>query len=806
MGDRTRFRTRRQRSWLAAFTVLITLTALAFAPSAVTANPTAFRVAFNDQLHGGIIFAQNTIVTCNGVRDNGSINEPGCNEAKTGVGPLQNNNLWRLTYIDIDDDPSTFNSSSAPLRLPDGVEVVWAGLYWGANSTGNSGNPSIPTSNISSLLLRTPAGPDYNAVTASESSIFQIRGAYQSAAVVTDLVRAGGAGEYTVANLPAALGSNQWGGWTLAVVFEDLSRPLRDITVFEGLGEIYRNVANFPLSGFRTPVQGPVDATIGIVAYEGDAGASGDYASFNGVRLASAQSPGNNYFNSRIETFGAPVTGATPELGNQFGFDVKVADATGILANGASSATVTVGSTGDQIFLGLVSTRIDLTAPRFPDIVAVQNLSGHDQTETGDLLRYKLLLSNIGDDPADEVVIRNPLPAGTSYVPGSLTIDGVSMTDTDGDDPIEILTINGVTTVVARLGTGASAQSGGRIAIGATSLITFDVTVTGAPGSTITNTAQLDYRAVTLDRAVFTPTNTVVTPVLSLPAPPPPILEPMLSLQKVAPERVPAGTELRYDLILRNTGTAVAAGVVVIDEIPTGLRVLEVSDGCNSEIDQVTCTVGALNVGATWLGSVTVLTDPATPAETRITNEAVATANPGLNGQPRATAQARTTIAGSVELSITLDPILPDPNSTDGELLITVTNNDDQPAHNVEIHVAVPDGIQLSDTEQCLIDEYLAQLSINCLLGTVPASTTLEVLIPMKLTPSHDPTAELNAVVTGSALDRVPGGNVATASIGDRPLVTLPATGFPSSLWWVLSAILFLGGGLLTRRMAIHSR
>jgi hypothetical protein len=134
-------------------------------------------VAFNDQIHGGVIFAQNTILTCDGVRDNGSRDDQGCQDAQAGIGPSQNNNLWRAAYVDVDEDPNTFNSSSAPLMLPENATVVWAALYWGANTTANSGNPSIPSPEIGSILLCSPNNSQYTSLTAEPANIARVSSA-----------------------------------------------------------------------------------------------------------------------------------------------------------------------------------------------------------------------------------------------------------------------------------------------------------------------------------------------------------------------------------------------------------------------------------------------------------------------------------------------------------------------------------------------------------------------------------------------------------------------------------------------------
>ena len=44
-----------------------------------------------------------------------------------------------MTYVDVDSDSATFNSSTANQTLPSGSTILWAGLYWGGDySTGTA--------------------------------------------------------------------------------------------------------------------------------------------------------------------------------------------------------------------------------------------------------------------------------------------------------------------------------------------------------------------------------------------------------------------------------------------------------------------------------------------------------------------------------------------------------------------------------------------------------------------------------------------------------------------------------------------
>nr|WP_285777653.1 sigma-70 family RNA polymerase sigma factor [Microtetraspora sp. NBRC 13810] len=70
----------------------------------------------------------NTLLTCPG-------DVPGCDRAREREGSRRDNDLWRMVAVDHDRDRTTKNSSAARLMLPEGGEVVWAGLYWSAGGS-----------------------------------------------------------------------------------------------------------------------------------------------------------------------------------------------------------------------------------------------------------------------------------------------------------------------------------------------------------------------------------------------------------------------------------------------------------------------------------------------------------------------------------------------------------------------------------------------------------------------------------------------------------------------------------------------
>ncbi len=67
------------------------------------------------------------------------------------------------------------------------------------------------------------------------------------------------------------------------MVHDTPTGPMRRLVVFDGLAVVDTDhPARFDVRGFYTPDTGPTDATLGGVAYEGDATLTGDTATIDG--------------------------------------------------------------------------------------------------------------------------------------------------------------------------------------------------------------------------------------------------------------------------------------------------------------------------------------------------------------------------------------------------------------------------------------------------------------------------------------------------------------------------------------------
>ena len=280
--------------------------------------------------------------------------------------------------------------------------------------------------------------------------------------------------------------------------------------MFDGLATISRAtpVATMSLSGFLTPSFGPVRSTVGLWSSEGDRTSTGDSATLNSVPIFDSANPANNVFNSSITRYGVDVTDKNPNYVNQLGSDMNLFREDGVLANGATSATIRLTTGGETYYPAGVFFTTDIFAPEIRPVKSVVDVNG-GATERGDQLEYTVRLTNAGQDPAVGMRFLDPIPAHSAYVPGSLAVTPVPTTtgacgtfvaqsDAIGDGLAEYDPDAGRT--VFRLGINASDTTGGRLNPGTTVCARFRVQVAGdAPRtSEIANQGHASFIGLTL--------------------------------------------------------------------------------------------------------------------------------------------------------------------------------------------------------------------------------------------------------------------------------------------------------------------
>ena len=737
-------------------------------PIAGGAVRSPFSAVYTADDNGAIAVTGNSQMRCNAAVS-------GCTNARSGTGANINNNNYVMGFIDTDAVSTTTNSTSADVALPAGSEVLYARLIWGgrliAGGSGQAGSGAPGTAKF-----RAPGAAAYTTVTASSVYRPGLTGAtdadpYQAALDVTATVRAAGNGTYWFADLVAATGTDRFGGWSLIVAYRNPSLPLRNLTVFEGYADITtESVANSSVtatvSGFLTPAAGTVNATVGLVAWEGDLGTTGDILKFNNTTLSDAQRPSTNTFDSRISNFGTSITDRNPNYLNNFGVDMGRVSANGVLANGQTSADVTVSTTGDYIYLGALTTEIDLYTPSFVGVSkSVVNLNGNSPAKVGDTLEYRLAFTNSGQDFADNVVVRDVVPANVSYVPGSLTVasgaNGGAKTDAVGDDQGEYVGADRLIRV--RLGTGATAAAGGTLAVNASTAVTFRVTLDRpSAGSTVTNGSFLDYRARTLQRSYTFTTNTVSTAVQEIAD---------LAITKAStPPGQTAGSNVTYTLAVSNAGPNAGANVVTTDTLPAGTSFVSASPptgtSCAASGQAVTCRTASLAVGATLTIPIVAAIAPGTAAGSLV-NAATVTADTADDVPSNNTATATTGVTRNADLGLTKTG--PGSVVAGGSITYTLTvrNAGASTATATSVTDTLPVGLALTATNpsqgSCTAN---GQQTVICALGTLNPGASATVELTGTVAASFTGASLTNqAVVSSSTPDGNDANNTASLTV-----------------------------------------
>ncbi len=334
-------------------------------------------------------------------------------------------------------------------------------------------------------------------------------------------------------------------------------------------------------------------STVGLVAYEGDLGTVGDSAAIQGgsgafTALSNAVNPGppatsasnSNVFNSTISNAGVLVTSRTPSFRNNLGYDADLFRTTNVLGNGQTSTQVRLSTSGDAYQPGVVTLATDLYAPRITATKTVDSAAAN----LGDTLTYTVNVQNTGQDGAIATTFSDLIPQGAVFVPGSITVGGNPVTDATGDDLGEFAGGR----VVVRLGTGATATTGGALAPNASATVSFQVTVATAglaSGATIENVADLSFRAATTGVASTVATAPATTQVLV----------PDLTVGKTHSPALQPGLPSTYTITVGNVGEGPTSGAVTVtDTIEAGLSLNGTPTGigwtCTTAGATVTCT------------------------------------------------------------------------------------------------------------------------------------------------------------------------------------------------------------------------
>ena len=591
------------------------------------------------------------------------------------------------------------------------------------------------------------------------------------------------------------------------VAYGDPNAPSRNLSIFDGLQNVSSSGnVTIPLSGFQTPLSGPVTSTVGMVAYEGDLGTTGDGASIQGgsgsfTALSNAVNPASNVFNSTISNAGAFVTSRMPSYQNNLGYDADLFTTTNVLGNNQTSTQVKLSTNGDAYQPGVVTIATDLFAPK---ITATKTVD-HPTANLGDTLTYTVSVQNTGQDAATGTTFTDPIPTGAVFVPGSIRVNGAAVSDASGDDLGEFS--GGA--VVARLGTGATAAVGGTLALNASATVSFQATVATSglsSGATIDNTASLALRAATTG----VPSTVATAPATTR------VLVPDLTIGKTHSPTLAPGSPSTYAITVGNTGDGPTSGTVTVtDTLDPQLTLNGTVTGtgwtCGTSGATITCTRSDPLAAGSNYPAISIPVLVAAGAQLgQLSNTASVQApsdgNPDNNSFTDAGAVSEPAVDLHLEKVVTSTPDVTPAGYATGETVtyrISVTNNGIANANNVQL----TDTIDPALTIQSITPSHGTCSGATCNLGTIApgqAAVTIDVqaVLPDSLAGGLYPNdAVLNNTATAStpgATEINPDDNSATATINTLPFADI-------SLIKTFSPAEPVAGGPVTYTLNVHN-
>ena len=359
-------------------------------------------------------------------------------------GALNNQDYTDNVYVDIDTDPSTFNSSNATLANPINpascVSIVKAYLYWAAADTETAaGGDNQPAWNFDQVQLMLPGQSSYNIVTADEviyrgrNTHFQ-NDPYVCFADITDevLVLNNAFGSYQVANVEAAVGSlshsglGTAAGWQIVFVYQSPDLTPWHVAIYDGYAHVSSTTTDYDITfdGFTARPGGDVEAKVLFGSLDGDRGPNGDRLQIQNpagtfVDLSAPQRPADNFFNSRITQPGGDFTNRSPASLNTLGFDAGLLDVpnsgNSILESFQTDATFRLHSNNDEYGPYLMGLSIRNLHPQLDPLLLTQT-SGSNPVTPGTTVGLNLEVGNTGYDNALSVEISANLMGVTQLV------------------------------------------------------------------------------------------------------------------------------------------------------------------------------------------------------------------------------------------------------------------------------------------------------------------------------------------------------------------------------------------------------
>ena len=406
-------------------------------------------------------------------------------------------------------------------------------------------------------------------------------------------------------------------------------------------------------------------------------------------------------------------------------------------------------------------------------IKTVTDLNGGN-VMPGDVLEYVITATNTGPHDALFSILYDTIPANTTYQSNSLRIltgpNAGAKTDATNDDQAQYDVAP--RRVRFRLGVGATGAKNGTIAPGASTSLSFRVTINGAtaPGTVISNIATITYTD-TVDKqfeihqkslpvgglVTGEPTDITVT-------------VPDLTIAKSHSGSFTRGKSATYTLAVSNIGNGGStAAISVSDVLPAGLTPTAASGTgwtCTIVAQTVSCTnPGPVAAGAS-LAPITLTVDVTATAPSSLTNTATVSGGGETNTGNNSASDLTTVVDPLIDLAITKTE--PSASVTVGSNMtytIGVANvSSDATIGPITVTDILPAGLTYVGVSATGWSCGIAGQTLTCTYPTALAggASLPDILLTVSVGAAAAPLVTNIATVSTTVPDAVPGNNSAS--------------------------------------------
>ncbi len=320
----------------------------------------------------------------------------------------------------------------------------------------------------------------------------------------------------------------------------------------------------------------------------------------------------------------------------------------------------------------LVTNPVVTTAARLAPAKAV---SPGGAVSVGQTLTYTISVPNNGLANTTGTRLTDPIPTGTSYLPGTTFLNGVAVADAPGP----------AMPFAAGATINSAGSPAGQINAGSAATIQFQVSVNPAAPTTLTNTASVDPDGA----GAAAPINVrAVNSGLAAPA----------ASKVFAPALIPAGTVSTLTVTLSNANASVLAGAGFTDTLPAGVLIANPANlantcgGCAAAAPggtTLSLTGGSIPASGSCSVSASVAAAAAGSYANVIPAGAVSATDAGSNGAA-ASATLTVTAAPTVNKAFSPATVLPNQDST---LTINLVNPSATPMSAAALTDSLPSGV-----------------------------------------------------------------------------------------------------------------